>query len=113
MNNEEGFEEVVPGVLVNKSSGFKVSIPHPDPCWVIRNPEKTATMVTKSGSLAIFSDEEKANTYMKDWKKEDFVLEAYGWDDLVDKFGKQFADAIVDHSGEPGFYQNVPLKKGI
>ena len=106
------FKEVVPGVSVNTDSGFKVSIPHPDPCWTICNPDKTATM-SNSGSLLVFSDEEKGHNFMKGGSKDSYLLEKYDWDDLVDKFGGQYSRATVDHEGKAGFYSAVPLQKGI
>jgi hypothetical protein len=109
-----GLKKVTPEVLVNENRGVKLSMPHPDPCWVIRNLEKTGTMADGNGSLVVFSDEEKANAYMtKDGPEDNYVLEEYCWDDLVDKFSSGYSEVIVDHKGESDFYLSVPLQKGI
>jgi len=114
MKNEEGsgFEEVVPGVLVNKRSGFKIIVPHPDPVTVIRSPDDKASM-TISESLCVFSNEEMATSYMGNSPKDSYILRTYAWDALVDAFGGVFPDVIVDPKTEPGFVSVVPLRKGI
>lgn len=112
VGDELGFEEVVPGLMVNKGSGITVSIPHPDPAFVINNPEGTAVLAS-GNSLLIFSDDEGAKHYMRDQDGSSYAVKEYTWEDLVDAFKRKFPDAIVDHKGEDGFYQTVPLRKGI
>lgn len=109
----EGFEEVVPGVMVNKRRGFTVSIPHPDPAWVIRNTEETACLGDGQGVLYVFSSEELAKRYIEKVEVKGGFPKPYAWDELVDAFGKAYHSVLVDHTGEAGFYSNVPLRKGI
>jgi hypothetical protein len=104
------FKEVVPGILVNEK--FKVSIPHPDPCWIIRSPEDNLCFVS-GDHLLVFSNEEKANALMKEWSGAQYKLKQYSWDDLVDVFKVRFRQVLVDCEKESGFYSLVPLQKGI
>ena len=114
-----GFREVVPGVMVNTDSRIKISIPHPDPCWIIRDAARENTM-TVGGRLAVFSGEVKAHAFMTrepDGSHEQpdgsYVLEKMSWDELVDQYSERFPDTLVDHRGVEGFYSVVPLQKGI
>ena len=104
-------KKVAPGIMVG--ARFTVSIPHPDPCWVISNPDKTAAMTNGESSLLVFSDEEKLHNFMKEAPKDSYIASKYSWDDLVDTFNEQCSQVLVDHEGVPGFYQTVPLQKGI
>lgn len=108
----DGFEEIAPGVSVNTKRGWKISIPHPDPVWVIRNKEETATS-GDYGTLFVFSSEELANKYIEKTNLKGGFPKRFTWNELVDKFGSSRQDVLVDHKGEVGFYSNVPLKKGI
>ena len=108
----EGFEEIAPGVMVNTRKGFKIEIPHPDPVWVIRNKDKTAS-IGGQGTLFVFSSEELAKRYMEKTGVEEGSPKRFSWDECVDKFGRSYSDVLVDHKGEAGFYSNVPLRKGI
>jgi hypothetical protein len=109
---KEIFEELVPGVLVNRDSEIKFSVPHPDPCWIIKSTRSGAIVVSDSHILLIFSDERNAAEYCGRGRSIS-RFEKYSWEDLVNKFEKEFPYAIVDHLGEAGLYQIVPLKKGI
>jgi hypothetical protein len=64
-------------------------------------------------SLLVFSNEQKANDFMNNRPRIDHRLKQYSWDELVDKFGGRYSNAVVDHRGKIGFYQVVPLRKGI
>ena len=108
----EKFQEVVPGVMVNTECGIKISISHPDPVWVIRNKEETAS-IGGPGILFVFSSEELANQYMEKTKIEEGFPKCFSWDELVDKFSESYTDVLVDQNGESGFYGSAPLKKGI
>lgn len=108
----DGFEEIVPGVLINTKRDVKVFIPHPDPIWVIKNKEGTA-LIANCGAIFVFSSEELANKYIEKTKIDGGFLKCFSWDELVDKFSNFYRNALVDHKGEFGFYKNVPLKKGI
>ena len=70
-----GFKEVLPGVVVNDK--MKVLMPHPDPCWVIHDPELTSTRVGGNGDLLIFSDEKKAEKLMDGNDKKSYVVKKY------------------------------------
>jgi hypothetical protein len=104
------FKFIGPGIAV--SGNVTVSIPHPDPCWVIRSPDKKNVWAINDRILLIFSNEEKAKAFMKDFKEE-CLAESFSWDTLVDTFGKNFGTAMLDHEGKEGFYQTIPIRKGI
>jgi len=108
-----GFQEVVPGLMVNTGRGIKVSIDHPDPVWVIRNKEETAFMGGNDRTLFVFSSEELAKKYIEKRKLEGGFPKCFSWDELVDKLGKSYHSVLIDHKGEVGFYGSVPLRKGI
>lgn len=110
-----GFIQAAPGLLV--SDQFTVSIPHPDPCWVIENEEGNEVMVTSDFQLLGFTTEELLRSFM-----EAAEVPALGcgvkpvcftWDELVDKCGGRHTEVIIDHKGAAGFYQSAPLRKGI
>ena len=92
----------------------KKSQPHPDPCWMISDPENMnmAPWATNR-SLLVFSDEEKARTFLKSWPAVNHQLKEYSWDELVDKFGSRYPRVMVDFKNEPGLYSIIPLQKGI
>ncbi len=102
--------QVAPGILV--SEGIKVTIPHPDPCWVIESPDKTQ-VYGQDGQIFIFSQEEHLQIFTKAADLAEYVAVSYTWDALVDRHGALNTRAIVDHTGNPGFYAVVPLEKGI
>ncbi|MFZ2253103.1 MAG: hypothetical protein WAW13_02930 [Minisyncoccia bacterium] len=110
-----GFIQAAPGLLV--SDQFTVSIPHPDPCWVIENPVGTEVLASSDFQLLVFSTEELLQSFMK--AAEVYVLGGgigpvrFTWDELVDKCGEQYTEAIIDHEGKAGYYQSAPLRKGI
>ncbi|XLQ20155.1 MAG: hypothetical protein ACKUBY_00040 [Candidatus Moraniibacteriota bacterium] len=106
------FKQVGPGLLVDTDK-VKVSISHPNPCCVISNSEITATVATGDGSLLIFSNEKKAQYFREKELDNNYVIEEFSWDDLVDKYAEQYVQALLDHTGDPGFYQNIPLQKNI
>ncbi len=102
----EPFREVVPGLLV--AQDFKVTIPHPDPCFVISDKQdKNSWSVDKS--LAVFSSEQRALTYIKKTNLADTMVKSYSWNDLIKKFANKFADCLVDPKGEEGYLDVVPL----
>lgn len=104
------FKEIAPGVMVGKKITF--SFPHPDPCWIIKSKEHEGVL-TGSGALLIFSDEEKAKGLMEKEPEDSYLIEKFSWDVLVDTFGGTFSSVTVDKKNEAGFYQSVPLQKGI
>jgi hypothetical protein len=107
-----GFTEVAPGVLVNE--GVSVSIPHPDPCWVIEN--KAKTMVLGTGlEMLVFSSEQAVSSFLNNGltPKEVLVTSQYSWDEVVDLFSPFHSHCIVDHTGLTGFFQKAPLRKDI
>lgn len=106
-----GFKEVVPGVLVSENT--KISVSHPDPCYVIHNPEQTASRMIDGGTLLVFSDEKKAGAFMNGEPEKSYIVKEYSWDDLVDRFTEQVEQVMVDHKGQSGFYSVVPLRKDI
>lgn len=109
---EDGaFKKVAPGVFVNKK--ITVSIPHPDPCWIIENKERTRVVLGSDGSLLVFSTPEKAKNVMQGKSEDEYSIEEYTWDDLVDIFSFRISLVVVDKENKPGFYQSVPLQKGI
>lgn len=109
---EDGvFRKVAPGVFVNKK--ITVSIPHPDPCWVIVEKEGSDVVMVSDGNLLVFSDAEKAKKVMEGESEDSYFIEKFSWDNLVDKFGKRLSSTLVDKENKPGFYQSVPLQKGI
>ncbi len=107
---DDAFRQVAPGVFVNKK--ITVSIPHPDPCWIIENKEKTSVLGSDD-SLLVFSTPEKAKNFMESEFEDEYSIEEYTWDDLVDIFSPRISLVVVDKENESGFYQSVPLQKGI
>ncbi|MFC1595266.1 hypothetical protein ACFL3E_02475 [Patescibacteria group bacterium] len=79
-------------------------IPHPDPCWVIWNKDKTQINLFWTQALGtcllVFSDEGLARIYaVGNIKEQDCVFEEFVWDVLVDKFGgvpliNEFSEAV-------------------
>jgi hypothetical protein len=45
--------------------------------------------------------------------KEELTTSQYSWDEMVDLFSSFHSHCIVDHTGLAGFFQKVPLRKGI
>ncbi len=110
------FEQITPGIFVNKASGLKVKIPHPDPCWLLLNPEGIIITNGTTKAIPIFSTEELANQFVTavniDAKPREFT-----WDDFVD-YMNELANrgefqAILDHRGEDGYYTIIPIRKEI
>jgi hypothetical protein len=107
-----GFTQVAPGVLVNTDK-FSVSISHPDHCFILTDTKKTGVM-SNDGSLLIFSQEELANNYLKAvGRAGTLVAVSFSWEKLVDKFGRYYKTASLDQTGEDGFFERIPLRKGI
>ncbi len=107
---ESKFKEAAPGVMVGKK--ITVSFPHPDPCWIIRSKEHEGVLAS-GGALLIFSDEEKAKSLMEEKQEDSYFITKFSWDDLVDVFSNAFSSVTVDKKNEAGFYQSIPLQKGI
>ena len=107
---ESKFKKVAPGVMVSKKLTF--SMPHPDLCYIIKSKEHKGVL-TGGGALLIFSDEEKAKSVMEKEPEGSYFIEKFSWDALVDTFGGTFSSVTVDKKNEAGFYQSVPLQKGI
>lgn len=107
----KGYKPLVDGILVRDD--FKIERPHPDPCWIIRNEEETASYSDGAGTMFVFSSEELTKAYIKTTQLAGAVVRSLVWDELVDKFGKNFHSVLVDNKGKEGFYHIVPLEKGI
>lgn len=110
---EEEFKTVVPGVMVSKK--ITISIPHPDPCWIIAS-AKGSRIVMVSGNqsdLLVFSSQKNAEELMIGEDYKGYSIEKFSWDELVDVFGTRFNSVLVDKKKEDGFYNCVPLQKGI
>ncbi len=107
------FIKVVGGLLV--SDQFAVSIPHPDPCWVIETKKGDAIVDDGKGKLYGFSTQERVRTFLQAnaGSADSYVPISYTWDELVDKCELTHAAAIIDSNGKSGLYQSVPLRKGI
>ena len=108
-----GFRRLAPGLLV--SDQFKVDIPHPDPCWVLAN-SRGIGAATEGGKLLVFSTEELTRSFMNTANVpiDEYVPTRLSWDELVDKHKPLgYTGTTVDHKGTAGFYQSVPLEKGI
>ena len=108
--NNHGFKEVVPGVLV--SGNVQMKIPHPDPVWLIYN-QKNVSMLLVQESLCVFSSEEKAESMISKCLSSSCVLITCSWDELVEAFGEYFNSITIDYVGEPGFFRTMPLRKDI
>jgi len=109
-----GFKVIAPGVLVN--TDFEVKIPHPDPCWVLELKDESGAVISKdTRHIYVFTTEELLRTYAEvaNVPMDEFHPVAYPWVELVEKCGKCFPGVIIDHTGEPGFFQTVPLQMGI
>lgn len=107
-----GFRRVAPGLLV--ADHIKVTISHPDPCWLISNLDNTRILTDGAGSVPMFSNEAVARLFLeKTGIKEAKPFGPHSWDAVVDNLGETCHTAIIDHHGEEGFYQNAPLQKGI
>lgn len=96
-----------------RARGMNAHIDHPQRAFILRSPDDTASLALGEGELAIFSSAENAQGYIKNTGLRGAQLRDYSWDELVEKFGEQFARCIVDHKGEPGFYGTAPLIKDI
>ena len=113
MRSEKSFGccEVAPSLLL--AGDIRVVIPQkqPERVCVIRDPYEMAVFGNyDSLHLCVFSEEEKAKKFMKDCL-ESYIIQTYAWDDLISDFGKVFVGAMVDPTGEPGFFKVVPFQK--
>ena len=107
---EPDFREVVPGMLVRED--IKVRVEHPTDCFILRNPDETATL-SMGGSLGVFSSEENAKAYIEKRGLDGAVVRQYPWTGLVETFGEHYLDCVIDHTGEPGFFSTSPLRRDI
>lgn len=108
------FKVIAPGVLVN--TDIEVKIPHPDPCWVLELKDGAGAVISQStGCIYGFSTEELLRKYAEatNVPMDEYRPIAYSWAELVKKCSKYFPGVTIDHTGEPGFFQTVPLQVGI
>lgn len=111
MGSEDEWTEVVPGLLV--SPGVKVTIPHPDECWYISNLTDTST-IQSGDKLLVFTTADGASRYIDSEEVEGAkVVGPLTWEELVDAFQGMTPAVILDHTGEDGFYETVPLRTDI
>lgn len=105
----DDFKQVAPEIWVCVSF---YTFP-PDTCLVLMTLGKQEVFAKKD-SLLIFSDTEIAENFLKEIDMENkFIAESFSWDDLVEKFGKQFQMASLDQTGKPGFFASIPIHKVI
>jgi hypothetical protein len=84
---------------------------HPDPCWIIRNREETASYSNK-GSLFVFSSQQLADDYVSKSRLAGAMVKMFSWNDIVDLFGGGFNEAMVDPSMDhDGFCTVCPFIK--
>ncbi|MFA5934101.1 MAG: hypothetical protein WC795_02685 [Candidatus Paceibacterota bacterium] len=108
----KGFKKIAPGVLVNEK--VKVSIPHPDLCWIIQDKKETSTLADNRNNLLIFSEKKKAEDFAKEYDTlKKFSFKKYPWNELVDRFDKTFINVIVNIEAKAGHYAMVPLCKDV
>lgn len=104
------FIEIAPGIWVNKEGEFQMEVQRPDPLWIIIN--ETETQVIISGeNILVFSNEQLAKDFIEKTKLEGALTKKYSWNELVDSHKAIYKGALVDHTGERGFYAYVPLKR--
>jgi len=113
MRSEKSFGccEVAPSLLL--AGDIRVAIPQnqPEQVCVIRDPYEMAVFGNHDSlHLCVFSEEEKAKKFMEN-RPESYVIRTYAWDELVKDFGESFIGAMVDPTGEPGFFKVVPFQK--
>ena len=97
------------------SDHLKVEIPHPNPCWILVDSRGMAA-ATEDGKILVFSAEELIQSFTEIAHVPAGQLEptCLSWDEMVDKYKPlDYTGTIVDHKGTAGFYQSVPLEKGI
>jgi hypothetical protein len=111
---------VAPGLFVRED--IKISTPHPDPCWVIQMGEDSLnvleTLDNGGYDILIFSSKVLIEEFQKTVGFSSDVVATlkticYTWDELVDKFNGNHSNCLLDHRGEAGFYQSIPLQKNI
>lgn len=103
----KGYKDIGGGIMV--ADNLKVMAAHPNPCWIIRNEEETASRSNGAGGLFVFSSEELAKTFIEAANLAGAIAKRFLWDDLVDNFGGGFHSALIDYKGDEGFYSVVPL----
>ena len=111
MRSEKSFGccEVAPSLLL--VGDIRVVIPQNqlERVCVIRDQDEMSVFGDHDSlHLCVFSSSEKAENFMKD-RSENYVIKKYGWDELVADFGKSFVGAMIDPTGEPGFFKVVPF----
>ena len=107
-----GLIEIIPGVTISVGSNETVSIPHPDPCFVILDRKQTLVKIMKRNIL-IFSSKDLARGFMGNGETKLYVIKEYSWNDFVNRFKNEYKYAVVDHKGKAGFYPVVPVQKDI
>ncbi len=110
--------QIAPGVTVIEEGeiGVEISIPHPDPCWVVEM--RDGRVIGSRESLLVFSSDEKAAAFIttasaKKALNDDCVPRQYPWNEVVDQFAGQFEAATLDHRGVAGCYRSIPLQKEL
>jgi hypothetical protein len=100
--------QVEPGRAV--SDDIIVSVPPPDPCWVLELKNGAGAAVAQdTGCIYVFSSEKHLQAYaeVRRVPMNEYTPIAYAWNDLVAKCKRCFPGATIDHAGAPGFYRTI------